>query len=147
MKVENMNTRLNQRDLGESIGVLPGNKKSVDTIDGQTLSSKVEEPISCEALKPFGTGLPRKSTFLRRGTCHTIPLERLECGYITDVRKTTKIKRSPIPHQHVVNFQNMAQTLDCPLSRDHTGDPVETSIEGGLSRNIKGQTHIFGRQV
>ena len=142
MKVENMNTRLNQRDLGESIWVLPGNKKSVDTIDGQTLSSKVEEPISCEALKPFGTGLPRKSTFLRREA-----LERLECGYISDVRKTTKIKRSPIPHQHVVNFQNMAQMLDCPLSRDHTGDPVETSIEGGLSRNIKGQTHIFGRQV
>ena len=35
MKVENMNT-LNLRALGETTGVSPGNKKSVDTIDGQT---------------------------------------------------------------------------------------------------------------
>ena len=147
MKVENMNTRLNQRELGETIGVSPGNKTSVDTIDRQTVSSKVEEPISCEALNPYGTGLPRKSTLLRRGTSHTIPPERLECGYITDVRKTTKFKRSPFPHQHIMKFQNMAQILEYPSSRDHTGDPVETSFEGGLSTKNKRQTDTFGRQV
>ena len=108
MKVENTNTCLNLRVLGETIGVSPGNKKSVDTIDRQTLSLKVE-PISCEALNPYGTGLQRKSMFLRRGTSHTIPPERLECGYITGVRKTTKLRPSPIPHQHVMKFQNMAQ--------------------------------------
>ena len=48
MKVENENTRLNLRELGETIGVSSGNKTSVDTIDRQTVSSKVEEPISCE---------------------------------------------------------------------------------------------------
>ena len=136
MYVENTNTRLNLRELRAAIGVFPGNKKSVDTNDGQTLLSKVEEPISCEALNPYGTGLPRKSTFLRRGTSRHIPPERLECSYITDVRKTTKLKRSPIPHQHVVKFQNMAQML----SRDRTDIPVETSFQGGLSRNIKRQT-------
>ena len=57
IKVESMNTRLNLRGLGKTIGVSPGNKNSLDTIDGQTLSSKVEEPISCEALNPYGTGL------------------------------------------------------------------------------------------
>ena len=129
IKVENMNTRLNLRALAETIGVLSGNKKSVDTIDGQTLSStKVEEPISCEALNPYGTGLRPKSTFLRRGTSLTIPPERLECGYITGVRKTTKFKRSPIRHQHV-KFQNMANMLEHQLSRDHTGDPVETNFQ------------------
>ena len=46
IKDESMNTRSNLRAMGETIGVSPGNKKSVDTIDGQTLSSKVEEPIS-----------------------------------------------------------------------------------------------------
>ena len=147
MKVENENTRLILRELGETIGVPPGNKMSVDTIDRQTLSSKVEEPISFKALNPYGTGLPRKSTLLRRGTSHTIPPERLECGYITDVRKTTKFKRSPIPHQHIVKFQNMAQILEYPSHRDHTGDPVKTSFQGGISRNIKRQTDTFGRQV
>ena len=58
MNVENTNTRLNLRELQATIDVLPGNKKSVDTNDGQTLLSKVEEPISCEALNPYGTGLP-----------------------------------------------------------------------------------------
>ena len=48
MKVESMNTCLNLKELRETIGVSPGNKKSADTIDGQTLSSKVEEPISCD---------------------------------------------------------------------------------------------------
>ena len=147
MKAENENTRLNLRELGETIGVSPGNRTSLDTIDGQTLSSKVEGPISCEALNSHGTGLPRKSTLLRRGTSHTIPPERLEGGYITDVRKTKKFKRSHIPHQHIVKFQNMAQILEYPSPRDHTGDPVETSFQGGLSRNIKRQTDTFGRQV
>ena len=147
MKVENENTRLNLRELGKTIWGSPGNKTSVDTIDRQTVLSKVEEPISCEALNPHGTDLPRKSTLLRRGTSHTITPERLECGYITDVRKTTKFKRSPIPHQHIVKFQNMAQILEYPSSRDHTGDLVETSFEGGLSTKIKRQTDTFGRQV
>ena len=147
MKVENMNTRLKLRALGKTIGVLPGNKKSVDNIGGQTLSSKVEELISCEALNPYGTGLPQKNTFLRRGTSHTIPPERLECGYITDVRKTTMFKRSSIRHQHVVKFQNMAHMLEHQLSLDHTDDPVERSFQGGLSRNIKRQTDTFGRPV
>ena len=92
MKVENTNTRLNLRQLRTAIDVTPVYKKSVDTNDtndGQTQLSKVEEPISCESLNPCWTGLPRKSTFLRRGTSHTISPERLECGYITDVRKTT----------------------------------------------------------
>ena len=143
MKVENTNTRLNLRELRADIDVLPGNKKSVDTNDGQTLLSKVEELISCKSLNPYGTGLPRNCTFLRRGTSHTIPPERLECGYITDVRKTKKLKRSPIPHQHM-KFQNMAQMLEHPLSRDHTHIPVETIFQGGLSRNIKRQTDSFG---
>ena len=147
MGVENTNTRLNLRELQATIDVSPVIKKSVDINDGQTLLSKVEEPISCEALNQYGTGLPRKSTFLRRGTSHTIPPERLECGYITDVRKTTKLKRSPIPHQHVVKFQNMAQMSEHPLSRDCTGIPVETSFQGGLCRNIKRQTDTFWRQV
>ena len=147
MKEENENTRLNLRELEETTGVSPGNKMSVDTIDGQLLSSKVEGPISCEALNSHGTGLPRKSTLLRRGTSHTIPPERLDCGYITGVRKTRKFKRSPIPHQHIVKFQNMAQILEYPSSRDHTGDPVKTSFQGGISRNIKRQMDTFGRQV
>ena len=67
MKVENTNTRLNLRELRAALDVSPV-KKSVDTNDGQTLLSKVEEPISCEALNPYGTGFSRKSTFLRRGT-------------------------------------------------------------------------------
>ena len=46
MKVENTNTRLNLRELRADIDVLPGNKKSVHTNDGQTLLSKVEELIS-----------------------------------------------------------------------------------------------------
>ena len=100
MNVENTNTRLNLRELRAAIDVSPGNKKSVDTNDGHTTLSKVEEPISCEALNPYETGLPRKSTFLRRGTSHTIPRERLECGYITDVRKTTKLK----DHQFHINM-------------------------------------------
>ena len=58
MKVENTNTRLNLRELWADIDVLPGNKKSVDTNDGQTLLSKVEELISCKSLNPYGTGLP-----------------------------------------------------------------------------------------
>ena len=147
MKVENTNTRLNLRELRATIDVSPVNKKSVDINDGQTLLSKVEEPISYEALNPYGTGLPQKSTLLRRGTSHIILSETLECGYITDVRKTTKLKRSPIPHQHVVKFQNMAQMLEHPLSRDRTGIPMETSFQGGLCRNIKRQTDTFGRQV
>ena len=104
MNVANMNTRLNLRELRAAIDVSPGNKKSVDTNDGQTLLSKVEEPISCEALNPYGTALPLKRTFLRRGTSHTTPPERLECGYIMDVRKTMKLKRAPIPYQHVVKL-------------------------------------------
>ena len=149
MNVENTNTRLNLRELRAAIDVSPGNKKSVDTNDGHTCTtlSKEEEPLSCEALNPYGTGLPRKSMFLRRETSHTIPPERLECGYITDVRKTRKLKRSPIPHQHVVKFQNMARMLEHPLSRDRTRIPVEKSFQGGLSRNIKRQTKTFGRQV
>ena len=145
MKEENTNTRLKLRELQAAIDVSPVNKKSVDTNDGQTLFSKVEQPISCEALNPYGTGLPRKSTFLRRGTSHTIPPERLECDYITDVRKTTKLRRSPIPHHHVVKFQNMAQMLEHPLSRDRTGIPVETSFQGGLCRNFKRQKDILGQ--
>ena len=93
MKVENMSTRFNPRALEETIGVSPGNKRSVNTIDGQTQLSKVEEPISCKALNPYGTVLRQKSTFLHRGTSHTIPPGRLECGYITGVRKRTKFKR------------------------------------------------------
>ena len=54
-------------------------------------------------------------------------------------------QRSPIPHQHVVKFQNMAQTLEHPLSRDRTGIPVETSFQGGHCRNIKRQTDTFGQ--
>ena len=65
MKVENENTRLNLRELGETIGVSPGNKTSVDTIDGQTLSSKVEGPIRCEALN--SQGLPRKKHVITEG--------------------------------------------------------------------------------
>ena len=87
MKLENRNTRLKLRELRAALDVSPVNKKSVNTNDGQTLLSKVEEPISCEALNPYGTGLPQKSTFLRRGTSHNIPPEKLECGYITDVRE------------------------------------------------------------
>ena len=88
MKVENTNTRLKLRELRSAIDVSPVNKMSVNTNDGQTLLSKVEEPISCEALNPYGTGLPQKSTFLRRGgTSHNIPPEKLEWGYITDVRE------------------------------------------------------------
>ena len=94
MKVENTNTRLNLRELRADIDVSPGNKKLFDTNDGQTLLPKVEEPISCEARNPYGTGLSRKSTFLRRGTCHTIPPRR---------------------NQHV-KFQNMAQILEHLLS-------------------------------
>ena len=143
--MENTNTRLKLRELRAAIDVSPVNKKSVDTNDGQTLLSKVEEPISCEALNPYGTGLPQKSTFLRRGTSHNIQPEKRECGYITDVRKTTKLKRSTIPHQHVVKFQNMAQMLDHLLSRNRTGIPVKTSFQGGLCRNIKRQTDTFGQ--
>ena len=58
-----------------------------------------------------------------------------------------KFKRSPIPHQHIVKFQNMAQILEYPSSRHHIGDPVETSFKGGLSTKIKRQTDTFGRQV
>ena len=65
MKVENENTRLNLRELGETIWVSPGNKTSVDTIDGQTLSSKVEGPIRCEALN--SQGLPRKKHVITEG--------------------------------------------------------------------------------
>ena len=67
MKVENTNTRLNSRELRASIDVSPVNKKSVDTNDGQILLSKVEQPISCEAMNPYGTGLPQKSTFFTEG--------------------------------------------------------------------------------
>ena len=45
MKVENTNTRLNLREQRATIDVSPVNKKSVDINDGQTLLSKVEEPI------------------------------------------------------------------------------------------------------
>ena len=50
MKVENTKTRLNLEELRATIDVSPVNKKSVDTNDGQTLLSKVEQPISCEAM-------------------------------------------------------------------------------------------------
>ena len=41
----------------------------------------------------------------------------------------------------------MAHMLEHQLSLDHTGDPVERSFQGGLSRNIKRQTDTFGRPV
>ena len=120
MKVKNTNTRLNSRELQASIDVSPVNKKSVDTNDGQTLLSKVEQPISCEAINPYGTGLPQKSTFFTEGNHSHHPTRETRMRLYHRCEENDEAQRSPIPHQHVVEFRNMAQMLEHPLSRDRT---------------------------
>ena len=143
MKVENTKTRLNLEELRATIDVSPVNKKSVDTNDGQTLLSKVKQPISCEAMV-WDRFTTKKHVFTEGNQSHHLTREtrmRLYHG----CEENDEAQRSPILHQHVVKFQNMAQTLEHPLSRDRTGIPVETSFQGGLCRNIKRQTDTFGQ--
>ena len=65
-----LNSGLNLRELLAAIDVSLGNKKSVDTNDGQTLLSKVEEPISCEGLNPYGRFTTKKHVFTEGNQSH-----------------------------------------------------------------------------
>ena len=145
MKVNDMRSCSRLSELRETEDVLSGNTRSVNTFDGQTLSSKVEASLSSETQIPYWTNLPQKCTFLRRGTSHTISPERRDCGHITGTWNTSTDKL--IPHQHIEKFQHTTQTSGHPLPRDYTNNHVVTSHQGGLSRNTKRQTDNFGRQV
>ena len=140
MKVNDMRScsRLSEPRETEDV-----NTRTVNTIDGQALSSKVEGSLSSETQMPYWTSLPQKCTFLRRGTCHTIPPEGRDCGHITGTWNTSTFKRSLIPHQHIEKFQNTTQTSGHPFPRNYTSNHVVTSHQGGLSRNTKRQTFFL----